>query len=267
MSIYNIKEQLKERIALGLTYGIKSVEEIIRSDSVLKNEFIGLKSQYSDLNNILAQNTLAYKDIEQGLNKIRMGLIGLIDRMEAGDIVQKDVLPKPRNNEVEFRKNNFFRLLDIHLSNMQAVQLKFMSSSESIPQEVHTGREALRMIYKDFFVYDFKQPSARTKQYDGDIQAYARDFFEQGFSRLEVYMNTLKFILAYVQEEEAEQDFFVGVIKSILSSPERALIFYYCLSGIDTAFHRAVLDTELLDKSMASYLISMDHWGLFHRDV
>jgi len=88
----DIQKKLKKRLALGLNYGLKSVEELLPEDSSLQNDFINLKSQYNDLNRIASQNLLDYAQIELGFNKIRIGLIAVIDKMEETDSISKKTL-------------------------------------------------------------------------------------------------------------------------------------------------------------------------------
>ena len=60
MEFENIKQQLKERIALGLNYGFQSLESSLVKDSLFSNELMGLKGQFNDLNRIANQGLLAY---------------------------------------------------------------------------------------------------------------------------------------------------------------------------------------------------------------
>ena len=49
MELSEIKIKLKERLALGLNYGLQSLEESLVNESILKNDIITFKSQYNRL--------------------------------------------------------------------------------------------------------------------------------------------------------------------------------------------------------------------------
>lgn len=256
-----LKAKIKERIALGLNHGLKSIEEIIKPDSALYNEMITFKSQYNDLNRIASQNLIRYEQIEIGLNKIRSGLIGLVDRLENNDLNgEKTQLPQLKNAELQFRKNNFFELLDIHYTNLQNVKVKITTSSgDSIYDDIREGRDAIRYIYTDIFKYDFNQPIPRDKELVNDIRAYSKVFFQTRIQRMEVYMKTVKFILEYILEEEMEQAFFLKVFKSILSSYELVCIFYYNLGQILPKFDEILKKADLFDQTVIELLLKKEH--------
>jgi hypothetical protein len=71
MELSEIKIKLKERLALGLNYGLQSLEESLVNESILKNDIITFKSQYNDLNKIASQGILGYEQVEIGYNKIK----------------------------------------------------------------------------------------------------------------------------------------------------------------------------------------------------
>jgi len=255
-----IQKKLKKRLALGLNYGIKSIEEILPEDSSLQNDFINLQSQYNDLNRIASQNLLDYTQIELGFNKIRIGLITVIDKMEESDSISKTTLPALKNNEVQYRKNNFFQLLDIHFLNLKNIAITLSKNSiNDLTKDKREGRDAFQFIYKDVFIYDYKNPRYDQKQFEGNIQGYAADFFTGRYARFEVYMKTVKFILDYIFEEELEQAFFLGAFKSILSTSEIATIFYYAISEVDNELKALIQKAELLDDAVMKKLIDSTH--------
>ena len=57
------KRQLKERIALGLKYGLQVVEEVISEDTSIYNELINFKSQFNDLNSFVSKGLSDYGQI------------------------------------------------------------------------------------------------------------------------------------------------------------------------------------------------------------
>jgi len=256
-----LKSKLKERIALGLNHGLQSVEEVLKPESPLYNELITYKSQYNDLNRIASQNLIRYEQIEIGLNKIRSGLLGLIDRIEEQEFKGGDTaLPQLKNNELQFRKNNFFQLLEIHYNNLENVNIVMTSyGSQDSKDIVRTGRDAIHYIYTKFFKYGFNNPRHDEKELVKDIRAYSRHFYITLFHRMEVYMKTIKFILTYILEEEMEQAFFLDVFKSILSSYEQVSIFYYALSDIDPEFDEVLKKADLLGPSLIDLVVKKEH--------
>ena len=255
-----LKSKLKERIALGLNHGLKSVEEVLKPESPLYNELITYKSQYNDLNRIASQNLIRYEQIEIGLNKIRSGLLGLIDRIEEQEFKGGNApLPQLKNNELQFRKNNFFELLEIHYKNLENINIVMTTYGEDDKDTVRTGRDAIHFIYNDFFKYGFNNPRHNEKELVENIRTYSRHFYIKGFHRMEVYMKTIKFILTYILEEEMEQGFFLDVFKSILSSYEQVSIFYYALSDIDPEFDEVLKKADLFSPSLIDLLVKKEH--------
>ena len=259
MELATIQSKLKDRLALGLNYGIQSLEEALAESSVLNNDMVTLRSQYNDLNRIASQGILGYEQVEIGYNKMRQGLLELIDRIEPGDLADQQNLPKVQNRDLQHRKENFFELLKIHLRNLEAVKTRMeVSSGDNYRVDERTGRDAIAMIYRDIFPHQFKYQRGEKL----DIQGYSKKFFEEYYPSLEVYMRTVGFILKYVQEEEVEQAFFTGVICSLLSMHEVALMIYYALSGIDPAFPKLLLDSEIVEERHTKMLVEEGHWGL-----
>lgn len=257
------KRELKQRITLGLNYGLQSIEEVLNQESLLMNEFINFKSQYNDLNRLASQNTLPYAEVERGFNKIRMGLIDIIDRMQENDTVQKETLPELKNTEIQFRKNNFFELLDIHYSNLSNVSLTMeYSYSDQRDKQTFKGIEAMQKIYIEFFAYGFKDQRVYGDQSVKDIQAYSLDFYDKQFPRLEPYLKTVKFVLEYILEEKLEQAFFLGIFKSVLSSYELLLIFYFAISGLEPEFKKMLMEGKFFDERFPGKLIKAEHFEL-----
>jgi hypothetical protein len=259
------KHELKKRITLGLNYGLQSVEEVLTGDSLLMNEFISFKSQYNDLNRLASQNTLAYSEVERGFNKIRMGLIDIIDRMSEKDIIQKETLPELKNTELQFRKNNFFQLLDIHYSNLGNVTLTMQYSyNDQQEKDQYKGIDAIQKIYIEFFAYGFKDQRNFGSEGAKDIQAYSLDFFDNQFPRLDPYLKTVKFILKYIMEEKMEQSFFLGIFRSVISTYELLLIFYFAISGLDPELGKMLVEGKFFDERFKSKLVKKEHFELLN---
>jgi hypothetical protein len=258
MDLSFIKKELKERMALGLNYGIQAVEEIIAAESIHANEIVNYKSQYNDLNRIASQNILDYAQIEMGLNKIRMGLLDLIDRLEVEDLTDQQELPEVQNRDLQYRKNNFFQLLDIHFANLEQVKLEITYSAGPTKEiEVKTGREAMDYIYDHYVRFPVKD-----RKLDVSGQAgidYIRNFFKK-YTKLEVYMKTVGFIIDYIREDPVEQHFFKGVFKSILSTPEVALIFYCAAADVIPGFKKTITESGLIDDAIRAHLLQEDHF-------
>ena len=261
MELNKLKIQLKERIAMGLNVGLKSLSEALNHNSSYYNDLLTFKGKFNDLKG--SQMLMDYSQSEIGFNQIRVGLFALIDKFTEADVNTNDSLPAPKNNELQYRKNNFFRLLELHIDNLEKIVVDYGgSSSES---DIVIGRIAIHG-YIDTFAYNFRQPRDRdAKKYKlGDIVDFSRYFFSGRLKVLEVYFNTIKFILNYIDEEELEKDFFMGVIRSILSSSEKACILYYAISGLDESFKEILIKSELLDESIKKNLLEEEHYLLLN---
>ncbi len=262
MDLISIRKEMKERMALGLNYGIQAVEEIIAPESIHSNEIINYKSQYNDLNRIASQNILDYAQIEMGLNKIRMGLIDLIDRLEMEDLRDRQELPEVQNRDLQYRKNNFFQLLDIHFVNLNQIKVELTYSAGSAKEiDLKTGREAMDYIYDHYMRFPVKD--RKLDIVGQSVINYVQDFFEK-YTRLEVYMKTVGFILEYIKEDKVEQHFFKGVFKSILSTPEMVLIFYCALSDTIPGFKKTISSSGFIDETIQPFLMSKDHLALLN---
>lgn len=257
MRLDELQNKLKERIALGLNYGLKSVEEAIDPDSPLHNEMVGYKSQFNDLNRMASQGLLPYREVEQGLNQIRRGLIELIDRISESDTRGTKELSAPKNNELQFRKSNFFELLDLHHSNLNGITV-FADAYHNGKEK--QGRAAIQYIYVTYFQYDFD--NEENSDIHQDPTAYSRKFFSGRYVELEVYLKTIKFILQYILDDEVEQDFFIGVMKSMLSTYEMRIMFYYGISGLDKDYAQVLRDSKLFDADFKDELIKPRHFEL-----
>lgn len=261
MKLLEIKIKLKERLALGLNYGLQSLEESLSDTSVLKDEIVTFKSQYNDLNKIASQGILGYEQVEIGYNKIRQGLLVMIGKIEDNDLMTKKSLPKVQNNELQNRKENFFELLKIHFKNLENVTVKLTNSfGERESVDLRKGREAFSFLYKDVFKYDFLNP--RNSDDVSDVAAFSKIFFEEKYPRLEAYMNTLGFILKYINEAEVDQGFFYGVVKSVLSSTEKAMVFYFGLGSGESDFIRLLKESSIVDEKIKNRLVKEEHFEL-----
>ena len=234
MDFEQIKQQLKERIALGLNYGFQSLESSLEKGSLLANEFMGLKGQFNDLNRIANQGLLTYDQVEIGFNKIRLALLEIIDRLSMADLSIEGEVPKPYNNELQVRKQNFFQLLNIHFENLENFTLMIFSGHEE--KVKRSGRMGVTELYTEFFAYNYREETQKNGGQAIDVEAFCVEFFKYPRPQLEVYMKTVQFILGYILEEELDQDFFLGIFRSVLSRKELSFIFYYSLSGELTGF-------------------------------
>ncbi len=261
MELVEIKLKLKERLALGLNYGLQSIEDTLVNTSVLKNEIITFKSQFNDLNRIASQGILGYEQVEIGYNRIRQALLGLIDKMENADVGNKKDLPKIQNNELQNRKENFFELLKIHFTNLENVTVKLQTSYGSeYREDLRTGRDAVLFLFNDIFRYNFTQP--RRSDDVSDISIYSKEFFEVKYPRMEAYMNTLGFILEYISEAEIDQGFFFGVVNSILSSSEKIMLIYFAIGNIEPGFKKLLMDSNVINEGLKKKLIKEEHYEL-----
>ncbi|MGK0388164.1 MAG: hypothetical protein ACI94Y_000892 [Maribacter sp.] len=259
MESNKLKRQLKERIAMGLNVGLKSLSEALNHNSIYYNDLLTFKGKFNDLK--ASQMLMDYSQSEIGFMQIRVGLFALIDKLTEADVNTDDILSAPKNNELQYRKNNFFRLLELHIDNLEKIIINYGDSSEP---DIVAGRVAIHRTYTDSFRYNFRQPRRNEKYKVGDIVDFSKYFFSGRAKTLEVYFNTIKFILNYISDEELEKDFFMGVIRSILSSSEKACILYYAISGLDDSFKEILFESELLDESIKNVLLEEEHYLLLN---
>lgn len=261
MEIPATKIKLKERLSLGLNYGLQSLEDALDHSSLLKDEIIAFRSQYNDLNKIASQGILGYEQVEIGYNKIRQGLLRLIDRIESSDLIQQESLPKVQNNELQNRKENFFELLKIHFNNLEQVQVTLNTSyGDSYREDIRKGREAISFLYHDIFKYNFQQP--RSGDDVSSIIDFSKKFFEVQYPRMEAYMNTLGFILKYISEAEVDQGFFFGVVDSILSSSEKSMLFYFAISNDDPSLKSLLREAKIVEEKLKTKLVKESDYEL-----
>lgn len=259
MELRTLKIQLQERIALGLNVGIKSLSEALSPDSIHRIDFMNFKCQFNDLNQIVQQNTLDYTQIEIGFNRIRMGLFNLIAKLSEEDLNINGKLSAPKNNTLQHRKDNFFKLLEIHFVNLEQIAINYASGQHN---EKETGRQAIQSLYKESFIYHFENPRKIDGFDNSSIIGFSKFFFTQRNNVMEVYFNTIQFILKYILDEDLEKDFFLGVVNSIISSKEKACIFYYAISGLDPSFSEILVESQLLDESLKKTLLDEAHFDL-----
>lgn len=255
MEIKETKQQLKQRIALGLTYGLKAVEEVVATDSEVFDDLINFKSQFNDLNSFASKGLFDYAQFEIGSNKIRKGLLDLIDRINTADLQNTNHLPEPKNDDLQHRRTNFFQLLRLHENNLENLKYKeeVMYGSD-IQTTLYVGRQAMDMIYKYFFKRPFKEEEIQS------IFDFSKGFFEKDQFFLEVYFKTIGFLMAYIDENEIDRSFYIGILKSLLSRQELVLLFYFSLSGIHSGFKALVQKTALINEEIKSQLIEEEHY-------
>lgn len=265
MDLKETKKLIRERMSLGLHHGIGSLEKVLVDEAPLLNEFITYKSQYHDFKNLMNQNLLNYSHIEVGLNKIRVSLLELVDRMSEEDLQEGTSVPGLRNTEIQYRKNNFFQLLEIHFQNLEAVRIDLShSTGDNTHVESKIGRYAFDFIYRDCFVYEWKNPHYDFK-FKTDFVGFCNDFYFSRYRRFEVYMRTLQMIMAFVMEEEMEKNFYLNILEAILSTQEMQTIFYYCISGNAEDFKSLLQETDLLTQRLQGKLIDEQHWDLWEQ--
>jgi hypothetical protein len=257
MNLKEIQKELKGRIAKGLNFGIEAVEEVISESTDLYNDYILLKSKYNDLMYLSSLNTLPYEQIALGLDRLRSSLIGIIDRMEAGDLKKKDVASELKVQALPTRRTNFFKLLDIHFKNLEAVSFVEIMGEQETRIE---GREAI------FELYQMQRRKFRNREDilgeagKSVLQPYFYDYFSHEKGILEVYFKNIKHLLTYTWESEIERQFFLNTIRSLFSKYELALIFYYAVSEVDASFRDLVVKSNLIDESVKGVLIESDHY-------
>ncbi|MCB0632776.1 MAG: putative phage abortive infection protein [Saprospiraceae bacterium] len=243
MSNSRIQEEVKSRIAKGLNFGIEAVEDVLAPNAPIYNDFILLKSKYNDLMYISTMNTMPYDQIEIGMDRLRTALLQLVDRLDESSLEKDDIQADLKVQALPTRRTNFFKLLDIHFKNLDAIQYVEVSDRQ---ESRESGREAI------YLHYNLHRRSLRNrddvKAPDGQnvLQSYFYDYFHNETGKLEVYFKNIKHMLAYTLSSEIERRFFLDTLRSLFSKFELATIYYYVLSEIDLEFNAMVEESKLL---------------------
>ncbi len=264
MELQQTQLDLKSRVAKGLNFGIEAVEKMLANDATGYNDFILLKSQYNDLMHLSSINTLPYEQIELGLNKLRTHLLKIIDNLREEDLNRPKLDTAIKNTALPNRRTNFFKLLDIHFQNLEALcYIELRPSSGGYDDEYRVnGREAVHKLYGGA-----RFRFGKKDQIEGDHLAHIKKYFGQYFTgdsgMFEVYFNNIKHLLDYVLEDEVDQPFFLDTLRSMFSRYERAFIFYYALTGLDEEFTQLIKVSGLINASIQDVLVYPEHWAYF----
>ena len=259
MELAEIQSELKSRVAKGLNFGIEGLEGMLNATSDLYNDYILLKSKYNDLMYVSSMNTLPYEQIEIGLDRLRSNLLGLIDRLNQGSLKREEVKSDLNIQALPTRRTNFFKLLDIHFQNLEAV--KYTESSGNVETSYH-GREAVYLWYRIHARQFHKKESIQEEGGFAEVQEYFHNYFGKEIGIFEVYFKNIKHLLSYAMESEIERQFFLNILKSLFSRYEMAMIFYFAKSGLDPVFTELIKESHLLDEAIREVLILPEHWDL-----
>lgn len=256
MDLNDIQSELKSRVAKGLNFGIEALEEVLVPSSDLYNEYILLKSKYNDLMYVSSLNTLPYEQIEIGLNRLRSHVLAIIDKLDTDGLKQQEVGSELKIKALPTRRANFFKLLDIHFHNLEAIRF---IEADGETENIISGREAVFNIY-----WMNRHKFSRREDIQGQaglgiLRAHFLELFSSESGMLEVYFKNIKHLLAYSLDSEVERQFFLDTVKSLFSRFELALIFYYALCGIDTEFEGLVKKARLMEGMDAEELIVKEH--------
>ncbi|MCB9285239.1 MAG: hypothetical protein H6563_14300 [Lewinellaceae bacterium] len=259
MDIQQIQTDLKTRVAKGLNFGIEGLEDMLDPASDIYNEYILLKSKYNDLMYVSSMNTLPYEQIEIGLDRLRSNLLAIIGKLDEQSLKGKPVNPDLKIQALPTRRTNFFKLLDIHFNNLEAISyVEIYNDSE----KQYTGREGIFKFYQSFrFRFRNREDLAQPEGLKAVKQEFY-DFFHNEVGTLEVYYKNIKHLLAYSMESEIERMFFLDTLKSLFSRSEMALLFYHTFCEVDPALRQLVIENGLLDDSIKDILIAPEHWTL-----
>ncbi len=264
-NIQDTKRELKDRMARGLNYGIEALEEVLLGDTDLANEFVLYKSKYNDLMHLSGLNTLPYREIELGLDRLRHSLLTLVDRLEVKDIEQEEVKTALTNKALPHRRVNFFSLIDVHYRNLDAINYSiqmYNSERQAYDVDKYFGRDAV-----------FRINGMIRRQYRGKVKeeedsgekmlTYFKEYFENEAGLMEVYLKNIRHLISYSLATEIDKAFFLETLSSLLSRYELVLIFYYAVST-ETAEGRALFrQAGLWDEHLSSYLIRPAHYNWY----
>lgn len=258
MQIQNIKTQLKERVAKGLNFGIEGVEEVLDPSAAAFNDYVLLKSKYNDLMYMTSVNTLPYEQVEVALNKLRSSLIELIDRIDENELKSAKLESDLKINALPTRRENFFRLLDIHFKNLDAICYTEIYAENT--EKKYLAREGMYQFYTAHRrrlknTAELDQPEGISK-----VKTYFQEYFSHENGAFEVYFNNIKHLLNYALESDVEQLFFLDTLRSLFSRYELAIIHYYAFCGVDPAFKDVVVKSKLIGPHVREVLLSPGHF-------
>ncbi|MCB9040525.1 MAG: hypothetical protein H6557_28195 [Lewinellaceae bacterium] len=251
MDLRDIKGELKSRVAKGLNFGIEAMEDVLAPDSGLFNDFVLLKSKYNDLMYISSINTLPYDQIELGLDRLRKVLLDMIDRIEEAGLKKQQVDQGLKVQALPTRRTNFFKLLDIHFQNLDAISYVEVYGHDITEQA--KGREAI------FKIFQGMRRRLKGKTDDQEIIAFFKDYFENDIGPFEVYFKNIRHLLSYVLDSDVERQFFLDTMKSLFSRYELAMILYFALAEIDPGFQGLVKKSNLMAGLTESILLKEEH--------
>ena len=238
-------------MAKGLNFGIEAMEDVLAPDSGLFNDFVLLKSKYNDLMYISSINTLPYDQIELGLDRLRKVLLDMIDRIEEAGLKKQQVDQGLKVQALPTRRTNFFKLLDIHFQNLDAISYVEVYGHDITEQA--KGREAI------FKIFQGMRRRLKGKTDDQEIIAFFKDYFENDIGPFEVYFKNIRHLLSYVLDSDVERQFFLDTMKSLFSRYELAMILYYALAEIDPDFQGLVKKSNLMAGLGKSILLKEAH--------
>ena len=253
-----IQSELKERVSKGLNYGLEAVEKVLSPKSKIFNQFILIKSKYNDLMHFSSINVLPYDELEVGFDKLRSNLIRLIDNIQEVDVEEDGIQPEIQNKALPYRRENFFRLLDIHFKNLEGIYYEeqiFNPKDQKYEKDRWEGREAVFNWYSHLR----RRFSSQDKVDQEGIQAIFGDFFTHEIGSFDVYFKHIKHMANYIQAAEIDQQFFFDTLIASLSRYELAMLFYYTIADIDPDFRAFATISNVFNPSMARFLIDEQH--------
>lgn len=199
MDINKIKSDLKDRIKRGISFGIQGLEEVLVKSSGIYNDFVLISSQYNELTNFArVKGTIPYDQFETGTNKIRNGLLLLIDEITQKDIETVELGTEIKDNSLSNRRENFFRLFDIHFKLLSAISVNQVHGYQ-VDELIDTGeriygREAFFHMWKDL-IYNLNYSAVHPYEDKTLLQVVNKEFlrFLESKSRglLEVYFKNI----------------------------------------------------------------------------
>lgn len=262
MDLENVKNELKSRVAKGLNFGVEAVEEVLQSSSDLYNQFVLLKSKYNDMLYMSSLNTLSYEQLSLGLDRLRNHLIHIIDQMEAQHLGKETIEQSFNISALPTRRANFFKLLDIHYLNLNAIAFIEHIGSEITNRQV--GRKAVFELLQGHRRRFRNREDLTGEQGAQIIKEHFASWFQHEITGLEVYLKNIKHMLEYALASEVEQEFFLATLRSLFSRFEQGFILYYALSDLDPSFRSLVVQGKIVDDAVKPFLIrEEDYTDLF----
>jgi hypothetical protein len=162
-------------------------------------------------------------------------------------------------------ENTFFRLLELHNTIVNSIDLKDRQGRET------KGRDCFRVFY-DRLGRHYRTAENRAKRdsqsqiIDNDLLDFAyKNFWQDHQSELGHYFRFLFNVIRFLKQDSQGEDFYIKIVRSQLSDQELLIIFYNCLSPQGAKFKTFAEEFALFDNMPIGLLLDSKHTASFNK--